>query len=47
MARGAYHVTVSVPGLIGGQNCDVGRTGRVVFDGAQASLIDALRPALW
>ena len=47
LARGAYHVAVSVPGLIGGRNCDVGRTGRVVFDGAQSSLIDALRPALW
>ena len=47
LARGAYHVTVSVPGLASGQTCDVGRTGRVVFDGAHADLIDALRPALW
>jgi len=47
MARGAYHVTVAVPGLVGVRNCDVGRTGRVVFDGAPAGLIDALRPALW
>jgi multidrug resistance efflux pump len=47
LARGAYHVTVSVPGLASGQTCDVGRTGRVVFDGAHADLLDALRPALW
>jgi multidrug resistance efflux pump len=47
LARGAYHVTVSVPGLANGETCDVGRTGRVVFDGAHADLIDALRPALW
>ncbi len=47
MARGVYHVTVSIPDLAGAQNCDVGRTGRVVFDGAQAGLIDALRPTLW
>jgi multidrug resistance efflux pump len=47
LARAAYHVTVSVPGLANAQTCDVGRTGRVVFDGAHADLIDALRPALW
>jgi len=47
LARGAYHVTVSVPGLASAQTCDVGRTGRVVFDGAHADLLDALRPALW
>jgi multidrug resistance efflux pump len=47
LARGAYHVTVSVPGLAGARTCDIGRTGRVVFDGAHADLIDALRPALW
>jgi multidrug resistance efflux pump len=47
LARGAYHVTVSVPGLATAQTCDIGRTGRVVFDGAHADLIDALRPALW
>ncbi len=47
LARGVYHVTVSVPGLASGETCDVGRTGRVVFDGAHADLIDALRPALW
>jgi multidrug resistance efflux pump len=47
LARGAYHVTVSAPGLASAQTCDVGRTGRVVFDGAHADLIDALRPALW
>ena len=38
LARGAYHVTVSVPGLASAQTCDVGRTGRVVFDGAHADL---------
>jgi multidrug resistance efflux pump len=47
LARGAYHVTVSVPGLARAHTCDVGRTGRVVFDGAHADLLDALRPALW
>ena len=47
LARGAYHVTVAVPGLAGGETCDVGRTGRVIFDGAHADLIDALRPSLW
>jgi len=47
LARGAYHVTVSVPGLANAQTCDVGRTGRVVFDGAHADLLDALRPGLW
>jgi multidrug resistance efflux pump len=47
LARGAYHVTVSVPGLAGGRDCDVGRTGRVIFDGAHADLMDALRPELW
>ena len=47
LARGAYHVTVSVPGLATAQTCDVGRTGRVVFDGAHADLLDALRPGLW
>ncbi len=47
LARGAYHVTVSVPGLAGGRDCDVGRTGRVIFDGPHADLMDALRPELW
>ena len=47
MARGAYHVTVSIPGLAGRRDCDVGRTGRVIFDAAHADLIDALRPSLW
>ena len=47
LARGAYHVTVSIPGLVSGETCDVGRTGRVIFDGAHADLLDALRPALW
>jgi multidrug resistance efflux pump len=47
LAHAAYHVTVSVPGLAGARTCDIGRTGRVVFDGAHADLIDALRPALW
>ncbi|THD44415.1 MAG: HlyD family secretion protein [Bradyrhizobium sp.] len=47
LARGAYHVTVSVPGLANAQTCDVGRTGQVIFDAAHADLIDALRPGLW
>ena len=33
----------SVPDLASGQNCDVGRTGRVIFDGAHADLTG--RPA--
>ena len=47
LARGAYHVAVSVPSLAAGRDCDVGRTGRVIFDGAPGGVLDALRPELW
>ena len=36
--REAYHVTVAAPGLANGRNCDVGRTGRVIFGPDQPSL---------
>ena len=32
LSRGAFHVTVDVPGLAGQDGCAVGRTGRVIFD---------------
>jgi multidrug resistance efflux pump len=32
LMKESYHVTVAVPTLSNVQNCDVGRTGRVIFD---------------
>ena len=46
MTRESYHVTVTVPDLVAGQNCGVGRTGRVIFDDQRVDLLSALRPAL-
>jgi len=41
LAREPYHVTVEVPGLGDGPNCNVGRTGMVTFDtsGHDAGLV--------
>jgi len=44
LQREAYHVTVSVPDLVTGQGCGVGRTGRVIFDDDRLDILNILRP---
>ncbi len=46
LVQGAYHVAVAIPDLGTGQNCAVGRTGRVIFDDDSSELLAGLRREL-
>ena len=37
LSRGAFHVTVDIPGIAGQDGCAVGRTGRVIFDNSETA----------